>query len=111
MGCANHPNGTQAYHYFFCTLDSTTTGEGSKFPAIQAAIRSTEAGPLYNEAHYQTDAAQKGDPKSSKLNGNSAVPGFYMIDYTVKDKAGNKAGAGTTTCSQTYVDRTVVVKD
>lgn len=44
-----------------------------------------------------------GNPKNSELNGNSAVPGSYIIDYTVKDKAGNKA------C--TAVDRTVVVKD
>merc|ERR1711881_797049 len=43
------------------------------------------------------------NPKSSKLNGNGAVPGSYMIDYTVKDKAGNTA------CWA--VDRTVVVKD
>jgi len=89
--------------YFFCTFNSTNTGEGSKFPAIQAAIRIDEAGPRYNQSYYHTDAAQKGDPKSSQLNGNSAVPGWYMIDYTVKDKAGNKA------CSR--VDRTVVVKD
>merc|ERR1711904_688690 len=103
QGCANEDT-----FNIFCTFDNSLGG--SKFPAIQARVPITETGPVHN-GNYSLS-------RSGTQTGISAVPGFYVVDYTVKDKAGNSLtqkgdvdGNLVDRTNPIYVSRTVVVKD